>query len=223
MVFIIYRIAILGKDLDFYVGGEKVQFDMVYSTEEDGRAVNVTSPEIVDEIRKVYPDFMPCAYLNGTSKPDSYKWLLTGRMGNKHQIFGYVGPKFMELVQNVKHFFTGSYLAYSEPKLQGRGRLYFWLAPIDKGVRTIAKNYFKALINNTKAFFSRVYFQSVMIIQPIDVLEHGETNMCDGCPDMTVWNGELVWSCRMEEQMKWGQNVHIVPQNADIPVEKEEN
>jgi len=28
--------------------------------------------------------------------------------------------------------------------------------------------------------------------------------MCDGCPDMTVHNGELVWSCRLEERMEHG-------------------
>jgi hypothetical protein len=47
--------------------------------------------------------------------------------------------------------------------------------------------------------------------------------MCDGCPDMTVWNNQLVWSCRMEEQMKWGQNVHIVPQNGAVTIKKTES
>jgi hypothetical protein len=28
--------------------------------------------------------------------------------------------------------------------------------------------------------------------------------MCDGCPDITVHNGELVWSCRMEELKQFG-------------------
>jgi hypothetical protein len=35
--------------------------------------------------------------------------------------------------------------------------------------------------------------------------------MCDGCPDMTVYNGELVWSCRMEELKKFGCWVRTVP------------
>ena len=159
---------------------------------------------------KVYPDFMPSAYLNGTHDPGSFKWLLTGRMGNRHEIFGYAGPKFMEIVQTVKHLFTGSYLAYSEPKLLKMGRLYFLLSCVDKGIRSIAKNYFRSLINNPRAFFSRVHFQSVMIIQPADFMENGDLNMCDGCPDITVWNDKLVWSCRMEEQNLWGDNVRPV-------------
>jgi hypothetical protein len=43
-----------------------------------------------------------------------------------------------------------------------------------------------------------------MIIQPIDVLPDGRTSMCDGCPDMTVHEGELYWSCRLEEIKEYG-------------------
>ena len=52
-----------------------------------------------------------------------------------------------------------------------------------------------------------------MIIQPADIHANGAVNMCDGCPDITVWNDKLVWSCRMEEQNRWGQNVRMVPKN----------
>jgi len=214
MVFIIYRIGTLDGNYDYYIGNQRVEFDnMPYVREVETRRTDVKSQEIVAEIRKAYPDFTPCAFLNGTHLPNSYKWLLTGRMGNKHQIFGYVGPKFMEIVQTVKHIFTGTYLAYSQPKMQRLGRLYFLLAPFDKGIRQIAKNYFKSFVTNPKAFFSRVYYQSIMIIQPIDILPDGETNMCDGCPDITVWKDRLVWSCRLEEQLKWGQQARVVPKN----------
>ena len=50
-----------------------------------------------------------------------------------------------------------------------------------------------------------------MIIQPVDFLQDGRQNMCDGCPDITVWNGQLIWSCRMEEQLKYGYNVKTYP------------
>ena len=212
MVFILYRMAILDDKHDFYVGAEKVNFgDMMYSKEEDSRRVNISSPEAVEELRKVYPDFMPSAFLNGTEDPSSFKWLLTGRLGNKHEIFGYVGQKFMEIVQTAKHLTSNSYLAYSHPKWLHRGRLYFLLSLFDKGIRESMKNYFKSLAKNPKAFFSRVHFQSIMIIQPADVYEDGRINMCDGCPDITVWNDRLVWSCRLEEQLRWGENMRLVP------------
>lgn len=221
MVFILYRMAVLGKDYDFYVGNEQVFFDdMMYSTKDDNRRTDFTSPELVEVIRKDNPGFMPCAFLNGSHSADSYKWLLTGRMGNKHEIFGYSGPKLIEFAQNLKHFFTGSYMAYSTPAMQRRGRLYFLAATFDKGIRGIMKNYFKSFVNNPKAFFSKLHFQSVMIIQPADILEDGSINMCDGCPDITVWNDKLVWSCRMEEQNKWGQNIIMVPKNKKEKISK---
>jgi len=49
------------------------------------------------------------------------------------------------------------------------------------------------------------------VIQPIDVLPDGRANMCDGCPDMTVHDGELAWSCRLEEKRCYGQWLTAVP------------
>lgn len=211
MVFIIYRMAIFGRNFDFYIGDKKLDTKSIhYITENISRRTDITSVEVANEIRKEYPDFTPNSYLNGTHKSDSYKWLLAGRMGNKHQIFGYTGPKFMELVQNIKHFLTGTYLAYAQAKVSRMGRIYFPLAIIDKGLKGVVKKYFRSFLENPKAFFNRVHYQSILIIQPIDFLENGDLNMCDGCPDMTVWNNELVWSCRLEEQLKYGQNVRVV-------------
>lgn len=215
IVFINYRMAVLGKDFDFYVGDEQVHFeDMMYSKNDDHRRTDISSPEVVEVFRERYPDFMPSAYLNGTEDPHTFKWLLAGRMGNKRKIFGYVGPRFMEIVQTWNHLTTGKYLAYAAPSMQRKGRLYFLLAPFDRGMRRVMGTYLKALFTAPAAFFKRLHFQSVMIIQPADIHENGAVNMCDGCPDITVWNDQLVWSCRMEEQMRWGQNVRMVPRKS---------
>ena len=50
-----------------------------------------------------------------------------------------------------------------------------------------------------------------MIIQPIDLLDDGRQNMCDGCPDVTVFNERLVWSCRLEECLHFGAFAHSAP------------
>jgi hypothetical protein len=55
-----------------------------------------------------------------------------------------------------------------------------------------------------------------MVIQPIDLLPDGRQNMCDGCPDMTVWNGNLAWSCRLEECLQFGQFVRTVPRSSVV-------
>jgi hypothetical protein len=49
-----------------------------------------------------------------------------------------------------------------------------------------------------------------MIIQPVDFEADGRQDMCDGCPDMTVHDGKLVWSCRLEEIHKYGAFVDTV-------------
>jgi hypothetical protein len=165
----------------------------------------------VEVIRTKYQDFEPCAYLNGSEKPDSFKWLLTGRVGTKKRIYGYVGPKFMELAQTSNHLRYGKYLAYTKPSVQNRAKAMLLLAPLDGGVRKIAGNYFRSIGKNPVNLFKRLHLQSVTIIQPADPLCDGTVSMCDGCPDMTPWNDRLVWSCRLEEQMKFGCFVRAVP------------
>ncbi len=162
-------------------------------------------------IKERFPDFDSAAYLNGTNKPDSFKWLLSGRLGTKEKIYGYVGPKFMELAQTYHHLRYGHYLAYTEPKIHRRGKSMLLISPIDRRLRPVAGRYFLSTITNPLRLFKRLYYQSVMIIQPVDILEDGTQNMCDGCPDMTVLNGKLVWSCRMEEPMRYGRFMHTVP------------
>jgi hypothetical protein len=37
--------------------------------------------------------------------------------------------------------------------------------------------------------------------------------MCDGCPDITVWGDDIVWSCRLEEQKQFGTFLRSVPKS----------
>ncbi len=206
MVFILYR-AVNNKDFDYYIGPKKIDMNqLVYNEDLDSRA-DLKAPEIVEIIRKEYPDFDPCAYLNGSEKPDSFKWLLTGRLGTKEKIYGYLGAKSIEAIQMFNHLLYGRYLAYASPKDTRRGKAILLLSLFDKKLRKAFRNYYKNPLN----LFRRLHYQSVMIIQPVDFLQDGRQNMCDGCPDITVWNGQLVWSCRMEEQLKFGMNVKTYP------------
>jgi hypothetical protein len=183
---------------------------LVYSESRE-RKIDLKAPDVVKEIRKKFPEFSPCAYLNGTEKPDSFKWLLTGRIGTKEKIYGYVGAKFMETIQSMHHLMKGRYLAYSTPRMTSMGRSMMLLSAIDRGMRSTAANYLTSVIANPLRLFKGLHYQSIMIIQPVDFLENGLQNMCDGCPDMTIYDGELVWSCRMEELKKFGCWVRTVP------------
>jgi len=47
------------------------------------------------------------------------------------------------------------------------------------------------------------------VIQAPDVQPNGRADMCDSCPDMTVWNGTLTNSCRMDEYRLVGGPVSV--------------
>lgn len=206
MVFIIYR-AVNNSQVDFYLGPKKIDMDQLVYNEDVQDRTDIQAEEVWELIKKEYPDFDSCAYLNGSEQPDSFKWLLSGRLGVKGKIIGYMGKKSMEIIQAGHHMLFDRYLAYSEPKMTRKGKSMLLLSPFDKKLRQAAKNFFKNPLN----IFKRLHYQSLMIIQPVDFLEDGRQSMCDGCPDITVWNGKLVWSCRMEEQLNFGHNLRSYP------------
>ena len=210
MVFILYRNAD-NTDFDFYVGPKKIEVQsMVYNaSENEKQRADIKAHEIYEIIKNEYPEFDSCAYLNGTQKPDSFKWLLSGRFGTKEKIYGYMGKKAIEIIQSGHHMLYDKYLAYAEPRLTRKGKSMLLLAPFDKRLRKTAGRFLKNPLN----LFKKLHYQSIMIIQPVDYLQDGRQNMCDGCPDITVWNGELVWSCRMEEQQKYGHNMSSYPKD----------
>ena len=216
MVFILYRAAVPNLPFDWYAGGKKIDMTPLVYSFIDQKKVEMKSPAVVEEIRKRFPEFTPCAYLNGTEKADSFKWLLSGRLGTTEKIYGYVGAKFMEVMQTFHHLFKGRYMAYARPELTSLGRSMLSLAAVDRSVRKIAGKYFASVFVNPFTVFRKMHYQSVMIIQPVDFMPNGGQNMCDGCPDITIWNGELVWSCRMEELKHFGTWVRTVPRENEV-------
>jgi len=208
MVFILYR-AVNNAKVDFYLGPNKVDMGEFVYNEEPVERTDIKAEEIYELIKNEYPDFDSCAYLNGSEKPDSFKWLLSGRLGTKDKIYGYMGKKSMEIIQTFHHLLFDRYLAYSTPKMTRKGKSMLLLGLFDKSLKKTFFNFIKNPLN----LFKRLHYQSVMIIQPVDFLEDGRQSMCDGCPDITVWNGQLIWSCRMEEQLKYGHNIRSYPKD----------
>ncbi len=217
VIFIMYRAATTEGQFDYFRNGKPVAADpLVYAVEELKQRSDITAPELVGKIRERFPDFSPSAYLGGTEKADSFKWLFTGRFGipkngRDSKVMGYVGPRFMELVQNFHHFTKGTYLAYAPQWTLEAGRSSMALAAVEPGMRKVAANYLKHLARHPLDARKKVHFQSVMMIQPIDVLPDGRQNMCDGCPDVTAHDGQIVWSCRLEEYRKYGGLVTCAP------------
>jgi len=214
MVFILFRTTV-DSEFDYYAAGEKINTEELVYYGEDHNPVRLTARDIVAKIRESDPDFDPCAYLGGTKDPQSFKWLVSGRIGDKNTIYGYVGKRFMELVQSGHHLLAGRYLAYSNANSFKHGRtVLLAMSPFDRGIRKAARRYANTLLRSPAQLATRLHFQSVVIIQPIDMMTDGATNMCDGCPDMTVHDGQLVWSCRLEERLRYGCFLTAAPAKA---------
>ena len=195
---------------DYYVGKDKVDLtSMAYFSDNHYR--NLTTSEIFQEVKKILPDFELCAYLGGTAISHSLKWTLGCQIGHAKRSFGSLGARSMEVLQNFSHLTRGKYLAYTKPSLQHKAKSLFLLSFIDPELRKAAKNYFLSVMRNPVWLFRKLRSQSINILQPLDILSTGEEDACDGCPNKTYWKGRLISACRLDDYIRFGAPVRIVP------------
>ena len=214
MVFIAFRHVVPQMPFDWFAGGKTVEWQVIPYHSEAARKVDILSTDMLSKAREQNPEFTPAAFLNGTEKVDSYKWLLTERVGTTKKIYGYLGPKFMELVMTSHHFAKGTYLSYASPGMARMGRaamLLLW--PFDRALKRAAGT----MLRNPLNLFKRAHFQTILFIQPVDFMQDGRQSMCDGCPDITVHNNDLVWSCRLEELKSFGTFLRSVEKDVPRP------
>lgn len=214
MVYILFRSINQDENAwDIFVNGEKLDPDelgkkMVYQRDNHRHArENIQAQDIADKVREISPDYEPCAFLNGTEDPRSTKWLLSIRVGNNGKIMGYMDNKFAEFIQIFHHLFFGTYLAYTRPMLMKRFQVFFLFSAFNKGIRKI----FWKWLRNPSQWLKPLNMQSIMVIQPVDILDDGRQNMCDGCPDILPYGERLVWSCRVDELEKLGGFLGCTP------------
>jgi hypothetical protein len=173
----------------------------------------ITAPEVYQLIKDHSPEYEPSGYLGGSIRHDSYKWLIGAMVGNKHQMYGSVGKKTMEIAQTGHHLWTGRYLAY--PSTARTGSKIFWLSPWDKILRQAWKNWGKDVLRHLDRLFDNIYIQTIGIIQAPDLLPDGRADMCDSCPDITIYDGKFVNSCRMDEYRLFGGFVSVLEKDEE--------
>jgi hypothetical protein len=84
------------------------------------------------------------------------------------------------------------------------------LAAWDRTVRQAARNWLADVVRRPGRLFDGIYIQSVGIIQAPDLLPDGRADMCDSCPDITYFDGQLVNSCRLDEYRLFGGFLSVV-------------
>lgn len=196
---------------DYWVDGRQVDAGTTFYTalgEEERN--DLTTEDIAAKVMEVLPDYAPCAYLNGTEQPDGLKWLIGGRLGTRARTYGYLGPTTVEMAQVFCHLWTGRYLSFRKPVKTGVWSWATWMWLFDRSLRRALGRY----LRDPRALMRPLYLQTIDILQPIDLLPDGRQSMCDGCPDMMVWKDRLVWSCRLDECLRFGRMIHTTPKAA---------
>lgn len=215
LVFITFRGAPMDGSYNYYVNGEPIDnTDLTYTTD-DATEITITSEDVYNKIKEVHPHYEPAAFLGGTQTHTRATWVSAVQVGSKKKMYGSLGKKLMELVQDFHHYTQGTYLIYQ--KSNKLTKLAFAGALLDKGMRQIHGQYWKHIMRNPMMLFSGLYWQSIGIVQGPDMLDDGRMDMCESCPDMTVWNGTLVHSCRMDEWRLYGGYVEATPNRDFVP------
>jgi hypothetical protein len=209
-VFMPVRIAPIDNNIEYFVGNKQIEGkNMVYSKAiNDYR--NLSAQDIYNELRKTIPDLTFSSYLGGTMIPTAPKWLFSNIIASKRKLFGYIGPKGMKIIQTFSHILRNKYLSYLKPWYYKHAKLLYWLFPFDKSIRKALFKDLLSLMLNPFALFSKVYLQTVLVLQPQDFLPNGEQDLCDGCPNKTYINGRLVSECRMEDYLNYGRMIQAV-------------
>jgi MoaA/NifB/PqqE/SkfB family radical SAM enzyme len=204
LVFITFRGVPTLKDIN-YVAPDKTVDDVAKSisyTTDDVSEIQISSNDVWHKLQEQDPAFHSGAYLGGTVRHSSFKWLVTARAVSRNRTYGYAGPRVMEAIQHLHHDVKGTYPAYM-PKSR-LGPLLFAAGIIDPHLRRGGLAYLGDVLRNPLRLLDPVHVQSIVIVQAPDLLADGSCDMCDSCPDMTFYKGELVRSCRWDEYRRYG-------------------
>jgi hypothetical protein len=203
------RAAHANDPWDYYAGAQRIAIEKSpYISRKPYE--HLTALDICRQLWKVYPHYRFHSYLGGTVLADSPKWLFGTHVGSGKRLYGNLGPKTAEVLQNGYHIFAGKYLSFTSPKINGKARLIFPFMLIDKGVRKLFKRRFLTALKNPLAMFEKLSIQNIIVMQPHDFLPNGEQDECDGCPNKTYWNGRLVSECRKEDYLIHGRPIITV-------------
>ena len=208
LVFITYRTATTEDQFATDQKDQQVDLSKLSYTRDSFHQHFITAPEVHQIIQENFPEYEASGYLGGSIRHDSYKWLIGALVGNAHRMYGSVGKKTMEFAQIGHHLHNGRYLAYLT---SGRiGPKIFWLSPWDPAIAKARANFWRDVLRHPGRLFQEIYVQSIGIIQAPDIQPDGRADMCDSCPDITIYDGKFVNSCRMDEYRLFGGFVSVL-------------
>lgn len=198
---IAFRSILIDDEIAYTANNEPIDVSHFQHATSRANAIDITSREMFDILDDHYRGYKASTYLDGTADPETLKFLVTINIGSPRQVFGIMGPKSVKLVQNTYHRFKGRYCAFV--KKAKTGRKIFLLSVLDPEIRQAFSAFMRSSLRKPQTLFDKLYVQSISLQQPNEYL-HGQANMCDGCMNMMVHNGELIHSCRLDEYRMFG-------------------
>jgi MoaA/NifB/PqqE/SkfB family radical SAM enzyme len=208
---IIYRGLPVMPGVTYHARGKKVDMELGklgYTVDQkEYESINVKAQDVYGVIKEQFPDYEAMGYLGGTADHTSFKWLWGSLLVNtKGKTFGALGRKTLELAQSVYHFLHGTYLVYPKKRI---GKTVFVMSLFDPIVRKAFMKFLKYCIVNPVRFFYPMKSLGIGMVQAPDLMADGRIDMCDDCPDMCVFDGRLVNSCRLDECRIYGDLLDI--------------
>ncbi len=220
LVFICYRGIPIKEGVSYDVGGEDITENIQY-TEADTSQIDITSVDIYNLLKDHFGEtYEPAAYLGGTGHILDYKWWAGATIMEKNgKVHGPIGPRTMEYLQHQHHWKHGTYFAYRKKHKVARALIRFTGFIGDKKAKHTRRSMLGTLFNPIK-WFQPLYSQTIGIVQAPDMMDNGMASMCESCPDMTVWKGNLVNSCRLDEYRKYGRLMNAIVHNDESEGDK---
>jgi organic radical activating enzyme len=215
MSLVAYRAIPVVEGMEYLAKGRPIDPRIFQHSSTHPEELDITTVEMCELIQKRFPDFEPGTYLNGTAVPDTYKFLAAVHIGSRGGIYGTMGPRAVETVQTGYHLFRRKYFDFLRSPVAGKR--VFLLSVLDRRVRRALGRYAKAALINPRRLFEQIMVQTISLQQPNEIL-NGEANLCEGCLNMMIHNGELIRSCRLDEYRMFG--APVIPVMHDITEER---
>ena len=201
MSLVAFRSIPISDEYEYQVNGTPVDAREFQHATADLDRITVTSDQMYETLTDHDRGFHTSVYLPGTAAPETHKFLVAIQLGSSSQLYGYLGPRTVEAVQVAHHWWTGRYVDFLRSPTAGKQT--FLMAAVDPVVRQALRRFARAVLKDPRRLLEDVYVQSISLQQPNEMLD-GKANLCGGCPNMMVWNGELIHSCRLDEYRMFG-------------------
>lgn len=196
-----YRAIPIDPRIEYKVEGKRVDVSRFQHSSVSGSEIDITSREMFEMLEDVFNGYSASSYLSGTADPETLKFLITVNLGTSRQLLGILGPRSVRFSQEAYHRIKGRYCAFVRKK--SVGKKVFLLAGFDKEVRQALSNYMRSVFRRPRTLLDKIFVQSISLQQPNEYLQ-GRANLCDGCMNMMIYQGELIHSCRLDEYRMFG-------------------